>query len=130
YEDLRIEEEDIKIAFKQMSLKLSDELLADLTHIKQATNLGSLLIPQTSLSEFENAAKVVSSYKDTTDLFLKNQVEQLTKALEQLIALSSKFHCVVDNPPYMGGGAMNKELADYVKVHYPESKADLMACFM
>jgi hypothetical protein len=30
----------------------------------------------------------------------------------------------------MGGGKMNKVLGDYVKLNYPNSKADLMTCFM
>lgn len=30
----------------------------------------------------------------------------------------------------MGGGNMNKELSDFVKDNYPDSKSDLMACFM
>jgi hypothetical protein len=30
----------------------------------------------------------------------------------------------------MGGGNMNKILGDFVKLNYPDSKADLMACFM
>ncbi len=44
--------------------------------------------------------------------------------------MARKYHCVVDNPPYMGGGNMNKELGDFVKTNYPAGKADLMACFM
>ena len=44
--------------------------------------------------------------------------------------LSGDFHCVVTNPPYMGGKGMNTTLADFVKKHYPDSKADLFACFI
>ena len=44
--------------------------------------------------------------------------------------LGEQFHCVVTNPPYMGSKGMNKELSDFVKKHYPDSKSDLFAVFM
>lgn len=44
--------------------------------------------------------------------------------------LGGDFHCVVTNPPYMGGKGMNTVLADFVKKQYPDSKADLFACFI
>ncbi|RXJ95786.1 restriction endonuclease [Arcobacter sp. AHV-9/2010] len=44
--------------------------------------------------------------------------------------LSSQFSCVVTNPPYMGGKGMNKELGEFVKKNYPDSKSDLFAVFM
>jgi SAM-dependent methyltransferase len=44
--------------------------------------------------------------------------------------LSSEFACVVTNPPYMGSKGMNKELGDFVKKRYPDSKSDLFAVFM
>lgn len=44
--------------------------------------------------------------------------------------LTSHYHCVVTNPPYMGAKGMNKELKDFVKKNYPDSKSDLFACFI
>jgi len=44
--------------------------------------------------------------------------------------LSEQFHCVITNPPYMGSKGMNKELSDFVKKKYPDSKSDLFAVFM
>ncbi|MBA1419430.1 MAG: Eco57I restriction-modification methylase domain-containing protein [Epsilonproteobacteria bacterium] len=43
---------------------------------------------------------------------------------------SSEFTCVVTNPPHMGSKGMNKELSDFVKKRYPDSKSDLFAVFM
>ena len=34
------------------------------------------------------------------------------------------------NPPYMGTGKMNKELSEFVKKRYPDSKSDLFAVFI
>jgi len=48
----------------------------------------------------------------------------------QKYILSNQYSCVVTNPPYMGSKGMNKELSDFVKKRYPDSKSDLFAVFM
>ena len=76
-------------------------------------NYGSLLTPNKS----ENY---------DTGIFGQN-----SKSYElQKKILSDEFHCVVTNPPYMGSKGMNKELSDFVKKQYPDSKSDLFAVFM
>ena len=76
-------------------------------------NFGSLLIPHSSAS------------------FDDGIFGQSTREYEiQKKILSSEFHCVVTNPPYMGSKGMNKELSDFVKKRYPDSKSDLFAVFM
>lgn len=37
---------------------------------------------------------------------------------------------VVANPPYMGGKGMNKELKDFAKNQYQNSKSDTFAMFI
>lgn len=44
--------------------------------------------------------------------------------------LAQKYDAVVTNPPYMGGNGMGKELLDYVREYYPNSKSDLFAVFI
>ena len=76
-------------------------------------NFGSLLVPHSNAS------------------FDDGIFGQSTREYEiQKKILSSEFHCVVTNPPYMGSKGMNKELSDFVKKRYPDSKSDLMTCFM
>ena len=130
YKDLVLSKDEYTEAFKQIGIKLTDELNYDLTQMQQATNYGSLIAPHTSTQELEKILAGIIAKENTGDAFLKHQLEQLKIAVEQLILLSHKYHCIVDNPPYMGGGNMNKILGDYVKINYPDSKADLMACFM
>lgn len=130
YKDLPLTNEEINEAFTQIGFPLSDELNHDLLTMQQATNFGSLIIPHTSKNEIEKAFEIIRYKVNTSDAFLSYKLEKLKIALEQLLLLSSKYHCIVDNPPYMGGGNMNKVLGDYVKINYPDSKADLMACFM
>jgi type II restriction/modification system DNA methylase subunit YeeA len=130
YQDLQVNEEDIKATFSAVDEELSDALLHDLKTMQQATNLGSLIIPQTTASDLEKVRASLATKVNSSDLFHTHILRGVLQAILQLSALSQKYHCVVDNPPYMGGGNMNKPLSDFVKVKYPRSKADLMACFM
>lgn len=130
YRDLRLTDTEIKETFDRLTLKYSDDLLYDLQCMQQATNLGSLIQPRSTKSELEKIAEKIEKEKINADLFSKRHLNELSTAIQQLLQLTKKFHCIVDNPPYMGGGNMNKELSDYVRRNYPDSKADLMACFM
>jgi hypothetical protein len=130
YKDLELTKEEYTEAFKQIGIKMSDEFNYDLTQMQQATNYGSLITPQTSTQELEKILAGIIAKENTGDAFLKYQLEQLKISVNQLILLCHKYHCIVDNPPYMGSGNMNKELGDFVKQNYPDSKTDLMACFM
>ena len=130
FQDLKLTSDEIKEAFQGIGTNVLDSLLHDLKNMQQATNFGSLIIPHTSLTELEKVGESIQNKSNTNDAFLAYQLQQLLIALNQLIPLSRKYHCVVDNPPYIGSGSMNKDLSDFVKTNYPESKADLMACFM
>lgn len=130
FKDLALSEDEIKEAFAQLDVPLPDYLLADLKNMQQITNYGSLVRPETSMGELEQLLKKMTDRAAGADMFLKRILGELTTAIQQLIQLGGSFHCVVDNPPYMGSGKMNKELSAYVKLNYPDSKADLMACFM
>ena len=130
YKDLKLTEEEIKETFTQLKVELTDELLFDLKNIQQATNLGSLISPHSDITSIQAVIDKVISSKSSSDVFLRYRLEELEVSLEHLLLLSNKYHCVVDNPPYMGGGKMNKILGNYVKSNYPNSKSDLMTCFM
>ena len=130
YQDLRLSNEEIKTAFQELDMDLSDDLNDDLQCMQQATNYGSLIQPKTPAAELKRLEQVLKEKQSTATLFSKYQLSELHQAVKQLHQLSQKFSCIVDNPPYMGGGNMNKELSDFVKTNYPDSKADLMACFM
>jgi type II restriction/modification system DNA methylase subunit YeeA len=130
FEDLAIDQEEVLVSFERIGYTMPDALKEDLKTMQEATNFGSLIVPKTSYDELENVRNLIRSRSNGGDAFLQYNLEQISKALEQLIPLSQQYHCVVDNPPYMGGGNMNKPLGDYVKTNYPDSKADLMACFM
>ena len=130
YKDLELTVDEIKSTFSELKIKLTDSLLFDLTKIQQATNFGSLIRPKTTTAKLVSILTHLNETLENSDMFSKPKIENLLSAIFQLISLSQSFHCIVDNPPYMGGGNMNKELSEFVKTNYPDSKADLMTCFM
>lgn len=130
YQDLKVSEEDIKTTFKAVDETLSDGLFYDLKTMQQATNYGSLIMPQTTLKELENTKISLGTKANSSDIFHTHNLSGILKAIVQLCALSRKHHCVIDNPPYMGDYNMNKSLSDFVKTTYPLSRYDMMVCFM
>jgi hypothetical protein len=130
FTDLTLGADEITEVFKELHISLPKSLEEDLDLCRQATNLGSLIQPQTALETLEAIHDKLTSAIESSDLFIRSNIQELQRVISQLIPLSKNYHCVVDNPPYMGGGNMNKELSTFVKKNYPESKADLMACFM
>lgn len=130
YKDFLLTSEEFSNAFKQIGYKMSDELCYDLKQMQQATNYGSLIAPHTSTKVLEELFAVILAKENTTDAFLKFHLETLKLATEHLLLLSRKYTCLVANPPYMGGGKMNIDLSNYIKINYPDAKADLITCFV
>jgi hypothetical protein len=130
YQDLKVSEDDIKETFTAVDETLSDAMLYDLKTMQQATNLGSLIHPQTNLKELEKTRASLATKANNSDLFHTHNLRGVLQAIVQLSALSQKYHCVVDNPPYMGSGKMNLKLNSFVKTNYSKSKSDLSACFI
>ena len=130
YDDVVFNQEELMSVLVLTKLDKSTELQYDLKILEQATNYGSLMIPKSSENFLKDALEKVENALQKADLFQQELLEKLKLALLQLLPLSKKYHCIVDNPPYMGGGNMNKVLGDFVKSSYKDSKADLMACFM
>lgn len=130
FKDIYFSDAEISEILKTYNIACTEQFRADLEIMAEATNLGSLIQPQTGLDDLIRIQDKIQNETTTTLLFEDQQKRKLLHALHQLIPLQKKYHCVVDNPPYMGGGKMNATLSSYVKEQYPNSKADLMACFM
>jgi len=131
FEDIAFNIEEIfSILQKYGTDSTNESLKYDLSLLDQATNLGSLIQPHSDLVTLKTIYKQSVDEGESTNIFWEHTQQKLQKALKQLIPLAEKYHCVVDNPPYMGGGNMNIALGEYVGTNYSKSKADLMACFM
>ncbi len=130
FSDLTLGADEVKAIFKELHIPLSETLEEDLDLCRQATNLGSLIQPQTPLETLEEINNLLTGKLETSNLFSQSTIQELQRAISQLISLRQKYHCTVANPPYMGGGKMNNELSKFVKSKYPISKADLFSCFI
>ncbi|WP_226063321.1 BREX-1 system adenine-specific DNA-methyltransferase PglX [Kaistella polysaccharea] len=130
YQDVSFTKEELMSVLVLTYLDKSSKFQYDLEVMEQATNYGSLMIAKSSEEFLENALLQIEKVYPKADVFQAELLERLKLAVNQLLPLSKKYHCIVDNPPYMGGGNMNKVLGEFVKKNYPDSKADLMTCFM
>lgn len=106
----------------------TDELCETLSQFEQAKNYGSLIIPK--LSNTAELLRVVDDQRIGDDLLQREVQARLVTALRMADALSSKYHVVVANPPYMGSKSMGDALNEYVKLNYDRSWGDLFAAFM
>ena len=106
----------------------TDELRETLGQFEQAKNFGSLIVPK--LRDPAEALRVVETRDFGSDLLLKDAQARVVAVLRMAEALSPKYHVVVANPPYASATGLNPELSAFAKTAYPDSKADLMTCFM
>ena len=112
--------------FLGSSAKTKAETIAAINLMQQADNLGSIL--KFDISP-ETRAAIAESMKRWEDEGLED-FEGLFPAMRLILALTEKYAAIAMNPPYMGSGNMNAELAKYVKDNYEDEKSDLFAVFM
>lgn len=130
YKDLTISDDEIKETFRFLKLEGTEELFEDFENMRNATHFGSLIVPKSDFTIINNLLNKVRRSKFNADIVYSPRLDALEDALNSLQLLSKKYHCVVDNPPYLGSRKMNKQLSSWTKINYPDSKIDLMACFM
>lgn len=129
YQDVVFTNDELDEVLKLTNSK-SDELKYDLKIMSQATNFGSLTIPKTTETELQNVLETTKNILPKADLFQRESLEKLKLAVEQLLPLGRKYHCIVDNPPYMGSRKMNEEIQSWLRTNYPNSYQDLFSCFI
>ena len=102
----------------------------DFELLRDAENLGSIM----KFNDDEDyLAMLRDHYDDWTDGGIEDcpeEIKALIPGVRLILALTDKYHALVMNPPYMGGGNMNATLSKYVKDNYEEGKADMMTVFM
>lgn len=103
-------------------------LQTTLRQFEEADNFGSLIRPD--VTDVDGMLRILESKNVSGQLFISMAHQKVLQALRQSDYLSPKYHVVIANPPYMGGGGMNGALKVFLKNQYPLGKADLMTCFM
>ena len=109
-----------------VDLPMRDALLHDLGLWTQIANIGSLIQPQLTIEQIETLQGRIGAAGNLLD-GLAN--ERVLGVLEQLAYLARKYHVVITNPPYMGGG-MNDDLKAFLESNYHDVKSDLFAAFI
>ena len=96
--------------------------------LEQAENLGSIMKFDISDNTRNYMKHCIQCYEDAPAH--TEQFGLLIQGFRLILALTDKYHALVMNPPYMGGGNMNATLSKYVKDEYEEGKADLATVFV
>jgi hypothetical protein len=139
-----IELRDVRYAENELSdyiraLKLGNifqhTILKLLHQFEEAKNFGSLIQPcETEAAILEVRRIVLDRWSEITDqspsLFLRETHLKVLRVLEQAEALTQRYHVVVANPPYMGGGNMDANTKLFLENNYDEGKADLFSAFI
>ena len=102
----------------------------DFELLRDADNLGSIMMFN---DDEDYLAMLRYHYEDWTEGSIEDcpeEIKALIPGVRLILALTDKYHALVMNPPYMGGGNMNATLSKYVKDNYEEGKADLFSVFM
>ncbi|MDN3451664.1 BREX-1 system adenine-specific DNA-methyltransferase PglX [Planococcus sp. APC 3906] len=125
---------DEDIEFLAGSVAFLKETQNFLKQFQHAKTIGSLIkISDGDTDRLEKRLEVIDA-TPISDLFEFEKREKvlylLPKIIKQAQIMSMAFDILITNPPYMSSSSMNKELANYLKKNYPDSKADLFAAFM
>ena len=110
---------------------VAGEMLAeDFELLKKAEDLGSIMCFNDDKEYLSMLRHQYAEWTENGTDDCPENIKQLLPGVQVILALTEKYHALVMNPPYMGGGKMNSVLSKYVKDNYEEAKADLFSVFM
>ena len=108
--------------------KLKAALDSIMNDLRDAKEYGSIL----TVAPIDFAALYARAEEVQNDisLYRESALTTILPLIRVAEVLARKYNVIVTNPPYMGSSGMSAKLNDYVKRHYPNSKADMFAVFM
>jgi len=128
-ENIHFDQDELKNYMDHIGRDLfTSSLQAMLKQFEEADNFGSLIQPE--VTDVQGLISILETKNISEQLFLSETHQKVLQALRQADYLSPRYHVVVANPPYMGGGNMNSGLSTFAKKNYPASKSDLFAMFI
>ena len=126
------------VSFKDRELadymkKIGNDLfIADLREtlgqFAEVKNFGSLIVPK--IEDVTEIRRMIAAKDLQGDMFYGDVHARVLTVLRMADYLGPKYHAVVANPPYMAAPNMNPLLKRWISKQFPNSKADLMTCFM
>ena len=114
--------------FANGDAKLKADISTIISEMRDAKEYGSLI--NVSLKDFSHLYTRFDEIKNGHELYRDLILSTLLPIVHSAELLSRQYDAVVTNPPYMGSKDMDEKLSNYVKSNFPDSKADLFACFI
>ena len=97
----------------------------------EAKNIGSLIdIDSKHIESLIKLHEKLIDKSNANNTVATPAAEKLLPIVQQAIILARKYNVVVANPPYMGMGAMNQALKQFINKNYSESKIDVYGAFI
>ena len=134
--DERTAEEYLREALPHYLMGSNTDMVKEITDaillMNHADTLGSIM--KFDIAEQTRNAILVRTEEYEEQLangdIVPSNIQLLMPYMRIILALTQRYHALVMNPPYMGGGKMNAVLSKYVKDYYEEGKADLATVFV
>lgn len=98
-----------------------------LSQFEHSDTYGSLIVPHEQ--DIEGISELLNAKDFSGDVFLAPTHNKVLKLIDQADYLSTKYHVVVTNPPYMGKG-MSDQLSKFLSENYQDGKSDLFSAFV
>ena len=114
--------------FHKNDPKLNADIERIITEMRDAKEYGSIL--NITPIDFAGLYARFDEIREDINMMQKPALEELLPLVNCAELLARKYDVVVTNPPYMGASGMNARLAQHIKDHFPDTKADLFACFI
>lgn len=114
--------------FHKNDPKLKTDIESIVTEMRDAKEYGSIL--NITPVDFGRLYARFEEIDNDINVMQKPALDELLPLVKCAELLAQKYDVVVTNPPYMGASGMNARLSQYIKDHFPDTKADLFACFI
>ena len=114
--------------FHKNDPKLKADIERIVTEMRDAKEYGSIL--NITPVDFAGLYARFNEIRNDINMMRMSALEKLLPLVKCAELLAQKYDVVVTNPPYMGASGMNARLSQYIKDHFPDTKADLFACFI
>lgn len=123
-------DEDIEY-FANGDHKLRDDLNYLVDVFTDAKEYGSILdVREVDFEGIEGRLKEIEDEIVFITINKENLIDKVSNLVKQGNVMIKKYDVCITNPPYMGASGMNKNLTNYLKEKYPNSRSDLSTVFM
>lgn len=144
-DDRRILRNDNIVKLNILAIKDSEDIPVDSAQWGDLTNIirnminlfrfgktyGSLIrVPDELVSKIPVLEETLEKVMASDDLYGSVAARKLMPLVEQAKLLSSKYDCVVANPPYMGNKGMTDAFKSFASNNFPATKSDVFSMFI